>query len=211
MRVRACAVRVSVAFRATLCLLPFSLREKRFKGCLGAATRNLSFGHKNRLKRVSRGQTQKSVVKGCYWRVFGKGYALFYKCVQQGVRVLFFAPVPSKGYFLKAGVCCMLYVLEKARVFLLFASLLRGTLLDPLCDSTSGTRCRPPKQKAPIRFSPPLAGRGFSVLFFHVFLQFFPKSVFFVIWELPRFCRSRQYLVFSCECLVLYPIPLLFP
>ena len=88
---RAC---VAVAFRATLCLLPFSLREKRFKGCLGAATRNLSFGHKNRLNRVSERRGRKSVPQVGYrdsvGLCSGMGYALFCKGVQQGVRVLFF-------------------------------------------------------------------------------------------------------------------------
>ena len=107
--------------------------------------------------------------KGFCGIVFGKGvYPFLQGCATGGAGFIFCACTLT-GYFLKAGVCCMLYVLEKARVFLLFASLLRGTLLDPLCDSTSGTRCRPPKQKAPIRFSPPLAGRGFSVLFFSRF------------------------------------------
>lgn len=107
--------------------------------------------------------------KGFCGIVFGKGVYPFLQGCATGGAGFIFCSCTLTGYFLKAGVCCMLYVLEKARVFLLFASLLRGTLLDPLCDSTSGTRCRPPKQKAPIRFSPPLAGRGFSVLFFSRF------------------------------------------
>ena len=141
--------------------------------------------------------------KGFCGIVFGKGVYPFLQGCATGGAGFIFCSCTLTGYFLKAGVCCMLYVLEKARVFLLFASLLRGTLLDPLCDSTSGTRCRPPKQKAPIRFSPPLAGRGFLFSFSYVFLQFAEFA------EFTRFCRCRQYLVFSCECLVLYPIPLL--
>lgn len=198
-RVRACAVRVSgalratsacvaVVFRATLCLLPFSLREKRFKDCLGAATRNLSFGHKNRLNRVSRSLAQNSAVKGCYYGLqrfcSGRGMPFSARVCNGGVRGLFF--LRYKKALVLAGVFVLCWGWTEG--FLAFFPLFEQPPSWGSCEPLWGIVVPPTfdsNRKVPCGFCSP-----------------FPQGIF-----LP-FCRYRQHLVFSCECPVLYPIPL---